>query len=258
MLPNTTKLKWYRDLLLVLLNKELTVRYKGSVLGFLWSILNPLANAFLFYLVFGVYMRFNIPHYLIALLTALFPWQWFANSVGEGPFCFLSNPTLVKKVAFPRYAIPLVMNLQNMIHFYLSLPVLILFMICDGLYPSWIWFFGVPVLSIITLFTIYGISLTFGTINLFFKDVGNLVTIVIQAAFFATPIMYVLQMVPAQYHWCFRVNPVAPLFISWRTLLMENTIYWGWLGLSCIYASLFMVLGAYVYHKLHNRFAEVM
>ena len=123
---------WYRDFVLVLLHKELTVRYKGSLLGFMWSILNPLAQAYIFFIVFGIYMRMNVPHYIVALLAAMFPWQWFCNCVNEAPFTFLANPTLVKKVAFPRGAIPLVMNLQNMVHFCLSLPIYVLFMFWRG------------------------------------------------------------------------------------------------------------------------------
>lgn len=249
---------WYRDLLLVLLRKELSVRYKGSLLGFVWSVLNPLAQACIFYLVFGVYMRFNVPHYLVALLAALFPWQWFVNCVNEGPHIFTANPTLVKKVAFPRQAIPLVMNLQHMVHFCLALPVYAAFMLADGMRPGLVWLSGIPLLLVITLASVYGLCLLFGSINLFFKDLGNLVAIVTQIAFFATPIMYTLGSVSEQYHWCFEVNPVAPLFISWRSLLMDNVLNAHFLPLACVYALVFLILGALVFKRLQRRFAEVM
>ena len=249
---------WYRDFMLVLLHKELTVRYKGSLLGFMWSILNPLAQAYIFFIVFGVYMRFNVPHYIVALLAAMFPWQWFCNCVNEAPFTFLANPTLVKKVAFPRGAIPLVMNLQNMVHFCLSLPIYMLFMLWEGLYPGWIWLWGVPLLMLLTLASIYGLCLLFGSLNLFFKDIGNLVAIVMQVAFFGTPIMYVLSVVPQEYYWCFKVNPVAPLFISWRYLLMDNAIHVEWLLPAAGYACLSLTVGLLTYRTLNRRFAEVM
>jgi lipopolysaccharide transport system permease protein len=249
---------WIRDLLLVLLRKELIVRYKGSVLGFFWSVLNPLANAYIFYLVFGVYMRFNVPHYLVALLAALFPWQWFANCVGEGPHTFLANPTLVKKIAFPRQAIPLVMNLQHMVHFFLALPVYLCFMLADGLSPDWIWLGGIPLLAAITLASIYGLCLLFGSVNLFFKDMGNLVAILLQIAFFAAPIMYTLASVPPEYHWCFKANPLGPLFICWRSLLMDNVLNGDFLPFAAAYALVFLLAGALVYRSLQRRFAEVM
>lgn len=254
----TAKWIWYRDLLHVLLLKELSVRYKGSLLGFLWSVLNPLAQAAIFFLVFGIYMRFNVTNFLVALLAALFPWQWFVNCVGEGSFTFLANPTLIKKVAFPRQAIPLVMNLQHMVHFCLALPVYVLFMVFHGLYPGAIWFWGVPLLMLITLCTIYGLCLFLGSVNLFFKDIGNLVSIFIQMAFFATPIMYTLASVPPQYYWCFKVNPVAPLFICWRSMLMDNTLSMDFFPYALVYAIFFLVIGFWQYGKLHKRFAEVM
>jgi lipopolysaccharide transport system permease protein len=249
---------WYRDLLRVLLRKELTVRYKGSFLGFLWSVLNPLAQACIFYLVFGVYMRFNVPNYLVALLAALFPWQWFANCVNEGPHTFAANPTLVKKVAFPRQAIPLVMNLQHTIHFCLALPVYAAFMLGHGLRPGLIWLGGIPALLAVTLASVYGLCLLFGSINLFFKDLGNLVSILLQMGFFATPIMYTLGSVPPEYHWCFMVNPVAPLFISWRSLLMDNTLNGQFLPFACLYAAIFLIAGGLIFRLLQRRFAEVM
>mgnify|MGYP000252871633 CR=1 FL=1 len=229
---------WYRDFMLVLLHKELTVRYKGSLLGFMWSILDPLAQAYIFFIVFGVYMRFNVPHYIVALLAAMFPWQWFCNCVNEAPFTFLAN--------------------QNMVHFCLSLPIYMLFMLWEGLYPGWIWLWGVPLLMLLTLASIYGLCLLFGSLNLFFKDIGNLVAIVMQVAFFGTPIMYVLSVVPQEYYWCFKVNPVAPLFISWRYLLMDNAIHIEWLLPAAGYACLSLTVGLLTYRTLNRRFAEVM
>jgi len=240
------------------LHKELTVRYKGSLLGFLWSVMNPLALAGVYYVVFGIYMRFNTPHYIIALLAALFPWQWFSNSVMQGPFLFLSNPTLVKKVAFPRQAIPLVINLQDMVHFFMSLPVFLIFKLADGMYPAWNWLWGIPLLSLITLLTVYGICLFTGTINLFFRDLGNLVAIAVNVVFFATPIFYVLDTVPSQYLIYFKWNPIAPLFIAWRALLMNNTFDEEFLLLSICYSIVFFSIGMVTYHRFQKKFAEVM
>lgn len=249
---------WYRDLLLVLLHKELTVRYKGSLLGFVWSLLNPLAYALIFYLVFSVYMRFHIEHYLVALLAAMFPWQWFVNSVNEGPHIFAANPTLIKKVAFPRQVIPLVMILQNMVHFCIALPVYAMFMIADGLKPGMIWLWAIPLLLVITLITIYGMCLFLGSVNLFFRDLGNMTTIITQMVFFATPIMYTLGQVPQKYYWCFKVNPAAPIIISWRSLLLDNVFNVEFIPYAIAYALLFCSLGALTFKKLQRRFAEVL
>lgn len=249
---------WYRDLVFVLVSKDLATRYKGSVLGFCWSVLNPLASACVFYVVFGLFMRMNVPHFIVVLLSAMFPWQWFSNSVNEGAMIFLANPTLVKKVAFPRQAIPLVMNLQHMVHFLLSLPVLAAFMLAEGLWPGVNWLWDVPLLAVLTLAMTYGLSLFLGSLNLFLRDIGNLVSVFVQVAFFGTPIMYVLSIVPETYLWCFKVNPVAPLFICWRAALYEGSIPVEWLPYAVGYSALSMVLGMLVFRSLERRFAEVM
>ena len=111
---------------------------------------------------------------------------------------------------------------------------------------------------LLTLASIYGLCLLFGSLNLFFKDIGNLVAIVMQVAFFGTPIMYVLSVVPQEYYWCFKVNPVAPLFISWRYLLMDNAIHIEWLLPAAGYACLSLTVGLLTYRTLNRRFAEVM
>lgn len=252
------KWEWHKDLLHVLVQKELSTRYKGSFLGFFWSVLNPLANAYVFYIVFGLFMRMNVPHFIVLLLSAMFPWQCFSNCVNQGTMTFISNPTLVKKVAFPRQAIPLVLILQNMVHLLLSFPIYLAFMFWEGMYPNLNWLWGVPLLFLLTLVYCYGLALFLGTLNVFFRDLGNLVTILMQVAFFGTPIMYVLSIVPEQYLWIFKVNPAAPLFICWRSMLAFNEMDPQWLAFSCGYALLFLVLGIMVFRKLQYRFAEVI
>jgi lipopolysaccharide transport system permease protein len=150
------------------------------------------------------------------------------------------------------------MNLQNMVHFCLALPVYACFMLADGLYPGWIWLPGIPLLAGVTLASVYGLSLFVGTLNLFLRDLGNLVAILTQAGFFATPIMYTLDVVPKEYHWCFQINPFAPLFICWRSLLVDNTVNMDFLPYALGYAALFLLCGALVFRKLHRRFAEVV
>lgn len=253
-----SRMIWYRDLLLVLLRKDLRVRYQGSVLGYLWSLLNPMAQAGIYLLVFGHYMRFDMPHYLILLLSALFPWQWILNSTLYAPVCFITNPTLIKKVAFPRAAIPLVANLQDLIHFCISIPVYFTFMIADGLYPhiSLIWNF--PLLVVVTLITVYGLNLFIGSVNIFFKDLSHLVGITMNALFFGSPIIYSIDVVPAKYHFLFKLNPLAPLVISWRSALFYGDMTWGYLGYAWLYGAIFVLVGSYTYSQVKWKFAEAM
>ena len=250
--------KWYRDVIRVLVHKELTVRYKNSYLGFLWSLLNPLANALILNLVFGVVLNFGTQNYLVVLLSCLFPWQWFSNSVGQSPHMFLANVTLVKQIAFPRLLIPLVTVLSDMVHFLISLPIYVVFMLVYGLHPEWTWAYGVPILLVISACTIYGLSLIFATINMFFRDLGNIVLIMLSLLFYATPIMYTVDKMPDNFRQFLVLNPIAPLFISWRDILIDNIININYIFISSCYSLVFIVVGILVYHIFNKRFAEVM
>jgi len=250
--------QWYRDVLAVLVRKEVTVRYKNSYLGFLWSLLNPLASALVLNLVFGVILNFGSENYLIVLLSGLFPWQWFSNSVGQSPFSFLANVTLVKQIQFPRLLIPLVTVLSDGVHFIISIPVFVMFLYMYNLSPTWIWVYGIPLLMFISILTIYGVCLFVATINMFFRDLGNLVIILLNLLFYATPIMYSIDKMPENFRDFLVFNPISPLFISWRNILFLNKIDMQSIYMSLLYACVFIVIGFFVYHIFNKRFAEVM
>jgi len=118
--------RYLLDLIIVLTQKELKVRYKNNVLGYLWSVANPLAFAFVFYIAFKTIMKIQMENFALFLIAGLFPWQWFANSISSTPTIFLSNASIIKKVNFPKNIIPLTIVLQDMIHFILSIPVIML------------------------------------------------------------------------------------------------------------------------------------
>lgn len=250
--------QWFIDLITVLTRKLLTVRYQSSVLGYLWSVLNPLCFAFIYFIVFSLYMRFGIENYIIVLLSALFPWQWIANTMGESPHTFISNKQLVKKVAFPRWAIPLVDCLQNLIHFAITIPVFLVFKVFHDMYPAVCWLYGIPLLILLNGMLLYGASLFIGTVNVFFRDLGNLVIVIIQMAFFATPIIYTIAKIPEKYTKFLYYNPFAPIIICWRSLLLDNELNWYWISIAALYSSIAMIVGLIMYNKMQYKFAEVL
>jgi lipopolysaccharide transport system permease protein len=248
----------YKDLLIVLIHKEIKVRYKSSVFGYLWSVASPLATAMVFYLAFKVVMRIQIDAYPLFLITGLFPWQWFSNSVSVSPVIFLSNASLIKKVCFPRNVLSLVNVLQDMIHFILAIPVIVLFMVLYHKSPSWTWLYGIPLLLVIQLCMTYGVAVAISSVNLFFRDMERLTGILLMLVFYCTPVIYPASMVPDKYHWLLAANPIAPLMINWRTLLMDGTLDPMYVGLSVGYAAAFLAIGQAIYAKLCWRFAEVL
>lgn len=247
-----------RDLILVLTAKEIKVRYKNNVLGYLWSIANPLAYAFVFYIAFKVVMKIQMKDYSLFLISALFPWQWFANSVNSSPSAFLGNATIIKKVNFSRNIIPLANVLQDMFHFLFSIPVIVLFLFMYHKTPSFTWFYGIPLLLFAQLIISYGIALIVSSLNLFFRDMERLVIIFTTFIFYFTPIIYPEEMVPQKYSIFININPVAPLMISWRNLFLNGHMDFSYLALTLLYGMLCLLAGYLIFRKLSWKFAEVL
>jgi lipopolysaccharide transport system permease protein len=248
----------YKDLILVLTQKEIKIRYKNSVLGYFWSILHPLAFAFVFFIAFKIVMRIQIENYTLFLLSGLFPWQWLANSVGTAPGIFIGNASIIKKVNFPRNIIPLVVVLQNMLHFILSIPVIVLFIFIYNKTPYAFWLYAIPLLLFLQFVITYFLSLLISSINIFFRDMEKLTVIAMMLFFYMTPIIYSVQMVPERFRHLIIIHPFAPLMINWRNIFLYGTINTGYLISSIIYAIFFSVIGYAVYKKLSWKFAEVL
>ena len=248
----------YLDLIIVITQKELKSKYKNNVLGYFWSIAHPLAFALVFYIAFKIVIKIPLQDYMVFLISGLFPWQWLATSVGTAPRVFLTNVSIIKKVNFPRNIIPFTIVLQDMIHFVLSIPVIVLFMLIYNITPGWIWLVGIPLLLIIQFIFIYGVALAISSLNLFFRDLERLTGIFITLAFYFTPIIYPETMIPAKYAKLVNLNPLTPLMVSWRNLFLHNQLDFMQLTISFAYALLFLAIGSTIYKKLSWKFAEVI
>jgi len=252
----------YRDLVFVLTQKEIKVRYKNHFLGYLWSIANPLAFTLVFYVAFVIVMRVKIPeypYYDLFLVAGLFPWQWFSNSVSASAGSFIGNASIVKKVNFPRNVLPLATVLQDMFHFVLSIPVIVAFMAFYKQAPSISWFYGIPLLLAIHAAFTYGIALIVSSLNLFFRDVEKLVVILMMLLFYMTPIIYSGSMMPQKYgFWMKFFNPLAPLIMSWRKLFLDGVVVPRYIAASAVTSLIALGVGCLFYRKLSPRFAEVL
>lgn len=246
------------DLLVVITNKDLKVRYKSSVFGYLWSIANPLLFAMIYYFIFKLIMRVQIPNYTVFIITGLFPWQWFASSATNSLFSFIANAQIIKKTVFPRSVIPLSNVMMEGLHFLCTIPVIIVFLYVYGMAPSWDWFIGIPLIAIGQIIFTFGIALIFSTLNLFFRDLERFVSLGIMLMFYCTPILYASDMIPERYHWVITYNPLASMILSWRELFMEGTINYEYIGVLYITGFVFLSLGLVVFNKLKFRFAEIL
>jgi lipopolysaccharide transport system permease protein len=252
------KLSRYAELTFVLTKKEIKVRYKSYLLGYIWSIANPLAFALVFYFVFQVIMKIQVENYVLFLICGLFPWQWFSNSVNASPGTFLGNASLIKKIKFPRSSVVLAVVLQDAAHFALSLPVVAIFLLAYGGSPTLAWLWGIPILMSVQLLLTFGSALFLASVNLFFRDMERLVAVIMVFVFYFTPVLYSDKMIPHKYLGLLALHPVAPLIISWRSLLLEGVVNISYVKISFVHATVIFFVGYLVYRKLSWRFAEVL
>ena len=246
------------DLLIVITNKDLKVRYKSSIFGYLWSIANPLLFAMIYYFIFKMVMRVQIPNYTVFLITGLFPWQWFASSATNSLFSFISNAQIIKKTVFPRSVIPLSNVMMEGLHFLCTIPVIAVFLYIYGMSPSLSWLWGIPVLAVGQIIFTFGFALILSTLNLFFRDLERFVALGIMLMFYCTPILYNSDMIPKQFSWIIDYNPLACMMMAWRDLLMNGNL--DYMHITYLYSSgiVILMLGVWVFNKLKYRFAEIL
>jgi len=246
------------DLLKLLVKKEITLRYKRTYLGFLWSLLNPLLTSLVLFVAFSVFMRFEVENFILYLLSALFPWTWFSTSVTMSPSILTSNVSLIKKVIFPKHFLVLATIASQLVNFIFSLPVLIVLTYYYGGAPAANWLIGIPLLAVVQFAVIYGISLIISIANAFFRDLEYLVGVLVSLLFWMTPIIYPLEAVPARHQIWLSINPVTYLIQAWRDLLFNNVLNWQNVYISMITAAVVLVIGLWVYNRFEPKLDEVL
>ncbi len=244
----------YRELIWALALKELKVRYKRSVLGFMWALLNPALLMIVMTLVFSTIMRFKIPHYAVFLLSVLLPWTFVSQTLSYGTECVVSNGELIKKVKIAKLVFPMAAVVSNMINLLLSLIPLALLVpiVHHPFYWTWL-YLPVPLLAL-TIFTL-GATFFFAAANVYYRDVSHILQVVLSAWFYFTPIIYPLDFIPAKFQWIFKLNPLIYVINGFRL-----SVYYGLLpkapsiiaSFACAFISLF--LGYWVFRKYQNNF----
>jgi lipopolysaccharide transport system permease protein len=259
---NLRQLPKYRGLIQSLVARDLKARYRGSVLGYFWSFVNPLLLLTIYNFVFTYLLQNRaegLQPYAVFMFTALLPWTWFSSSLGEATGSLISGGNLIKKVLFPAEVLPFVTILSNMVHFLLGLPILIGFMAYYAVTPDWWelpWF--VVIVGVQLLFTA-GLSLLLSALAVHFRDVKDLVSNLLTFWFFATPIIYSYQQFP-EYMKYFNWNPFTHLAISYQEVLFFDGPFghkWWLLALGAASVVLFL-LAYWVFDRLRDSFAEAV
>jgi lipopolysaccharide transport system permease protein len=261
---NLAKLFRYRGLVQSLVARELKARYRGSILGFLWSFINPLLLLLIYSFVFTKIMPNKVERaqpYALFMFCGILPWNWFSSSLMEASGSLISGSNLIKKVMFPAEILPIVSVLANMVHFFLGLPILVAFLIAYR-HPPDVWNLPwFPVAVFIQLVFTTALALVLSALAVHFRDIRDILTNLLLFWFFATPIIYpYFQQDLQRYKILFDLNPFTHLAISYQEILFftGSIGHWKWL-LALGAASIPMFLGAYwFFDRLRDSFAEAV
>ncbi|MFA4915199.1 MAG: ABC transporter permease [Syntrophales bacterium] len=246
------------DLLRLLTRKEITVKYKRTFLGILWSLLNPILLSLVLFIAFKIFMRIQMENYIFFFLSALFPWNWFAASVTMSTSTLIGNVNLIKRVRFPRHFLVLSTIMAQLVNFLFSLPIIIGLAYYYGNGPNISWFLTVPILIVIQLAVTIGICLAIAMVNAYFRDMEYIIGVGISMLFWMTPIIYPLNMVPESYRTYLALNPLTYLVTAWRSIFISNSTDWGAIGISLGSSLVFLLLGILVFQRLGKRLDEVI
>ena len=256
----------YRSLLVTLTVRELKARYRGSVLGFLWSLVNPLLLASVYTLVFGTVLRGgrfgDIEAYSLFLITGLFPWIWCSAALLEGVVSLTGNAGLIKKAVFPLELLPVVAVLANLVHFLLALPIVFIGLGIGRFVgqPVGGWTaLLIPAVILLQLVMLTGMALGLAALNVHFKDVRDLLGNLLTLLFFLAPILYPLTVLGEKLRFAVSCNPFTSFTIAYQELLFRGDLPDAWVWLSMIgFAAFFWFVGSWIFARLSETVAEAV
>lgn len=288
MLSELKELYRYRELLIVMVQRDLRIRYKNSVLGFLWSFINPLVTTLVMTLVFGVLLGNGVKNYSAYVLSAYLPFMFFQMSVLDSCQSILVSLPVVKKVYFPREILPLAAILSNFINLLMGFLVFFLFL-------TFIYFKGVisgdqvvlpfqvttvylPLLLLISLCLSAGVGLLVSALNTFYEDVKYIVGVLMYLMLFLCPVMYFMEEVANSNRlkghmiWfkLYNLNPLASLSTAYRKILLAPVsvpvrgggvadpwpLSWNWIGYDFVFSIAILIFGYWVFNRMKWRFVE--
>ena len=247
------------DLLYLLTFRELKLRYQDTIFGFLWSLIRPLLQGAVLFVVLRKFIRIDVEDYHLVLLTGLFPWTWFQTSLLLAVSSFAGNGALIKKVYFPRFVLPLATVLNNGVQYAFSIPVLVLLLLVGGYTPNWTWLIGVPYLLLVEAVLIMGVVLFIASLDVYFRDLEHLTDVFVGLIwFYLTPVIYPLSIVPEKYHNWVLLNPMASLIEGWRDLFLHNRLPGADLAPALLFAAAIAALGSFSFRKMQGGFADAL
>lgn len=249
----------YRDLLYFLTRRDLSVRYKQTVLGVLWAILQPLLTMVVFSVFLGNLAKVpsdGVPYPVFAYL-GLLPWTYFSSAVSRGAMSLVAHANLLGKVYFPRVLIPLSATLSALVDFAIAAVILVGIMLYFGMRPAASSILLLP-LSIVTAFLALGVGMWLAALNVRYRDVQHATPFLMQIWMFATPVVYPGSLIPESYRAWFHLNPMAGIIAAYRSAVLGTPLDWQGLSISAATTLAFLGLGIWQFRRMDRFFADVV
>jgi ABC-2 type transport system permease protein len=246
----------FKYLIYNLVLRDLKVKYKGSTLGFLWSLLNPLLMLLVYTVAFKYVIKLKVPNFPVFLFSALMPWTFLSSALSMGAVSITDNSNLVKKVYFPREVLPLSVVLVNLFHFLLTFIVLIPALLFFNIQPGLSFFFLVFIIFFQFLFVL-GLTFIFAALNVYYRDIKHFLEVLLQLWFWVTPIIWSISLIPEKYRSFAWMNPFTPFVAAYRDVILRNRIP-GFPTIIALIALgvLVLLLGTVIFRRKQRRFAE--
>jgi lipopolysaccharide transport system permease protein len=217
----------YRGFIKGSVKREFQSKYRNSLLGAAWTVINPLAMIVVYTVIFSQVMKAKLPSvdsnfgYSIYLCAGSLTWGLFAEIVGRGQNIFIDNANLLKKISFPRMTLPIIAVLNALVNFAIIFGLFLAFLVAAGFWPGWVFVAAVAVLAVQLLLAI-GLGMVLGVLNVFFRDVGQFFGIFLQFWFWFTPVVYPASILPEQVKPLMALNPMYPVIGSYQTIFVNQ------------------------------------
>jgi lipopolysaccharide transport system permease protein len=242
----------YKSFLLNWTQRDLQVRYKGSVLGVLWNFLTPLASLLVYFFVFSRISGSDVPNFLIFLFSGLTAWLFFVQSITNAPTALLNSSNIMSKVYFPLEILIISNIISNLVNFFVSfgLVLLVILVMKAPLSLNILW---VPVIALLQAWFLYSSGLLFSCIGTIIKDLSQIITTALGLLMFITPIFYKAESITLKYAWLLKIQPLAALITLYRNVIHEATYpNWILLGYIIIFNIVWYFFCHYIFNKLRS------
>jgi lipopolysaccharide transport system permease protein len=249
----------YRELFYFLTWRDVKVRYKQTVIGFLWAIIQPFLKMVVFSIIFGSLAKMDSEGfpYPIFLYAGLLPWQFFASSVSRTGESIVGSTSLITKVYFPRLIIPIASIGACLVDFAISFLILIILMLYYSVVPTLSIFIVLP-LALATIFTALGVGVFISALNVAYRDFRYVVPFFVQIWMFLTPVIYTTRIIPENWRWLILLNPMAGIVDAYRSAILGKAFEWGDLGISMAIAVVIFISGIMYFRKTEKYFADIV